>query len=148
MHFFLSSCTGDECPSLTSGVIQSTNHPSAYPDNDDLTFQLEVEAGSTIKFSFTAMDIEPQSTCGYDYVRVVSWGIWARFVPSPLSWLEKQEMFETQVNSDGRTEVGKYCGSDLPTEISSTGNILTVTFHSDHSVTHTGFRAEWNQVSK
>ena len=80
-----------------------------------------VEAGSTITLTFTDFDLEPESTCGYDYVKVL--------------------------DTDGVTQLKKLCGTSLPSPINSSGNKLTVIFHSDHSVNKKGFQANWKAVS-
>ena len=40
----------------------------------------------------------------------------------------------------------KYCGSDLPGPITSSGNTMTVTFVSDGIVQYKGFTATWGSV--
>ena len=40
----------------------------------------------------------------------------------------------------------KYCGSNKPDPIISTGNTLNITFHSDYSVIRNGFKATWKAV--
>ena len=39
--------------------------------------------------------------------------------------------------------VGTYCGSDVPPAFTSSSNALYVVFHTDVSVTHTGFNATY-----
>ena len=50
------------------------------------------------------------------------------------------------MDSDGTTELAKLCGSSLPPIIISSGNKLTVVFHSDDTVTERGFLATWSKV--
>ena len=99
----------------------STNFPSDYPENDDVTFPLVVDAGSTIQLQFFNFDLEPDSGCSYDYVKVL--------------------------DTDGTTQLAKLCGDSIPSPIKSSGNKLTVIFHSDHSVQKKGFQAFWSKVS-
>ena len=40
----------------------------------------------------------------------------------------------------------KYCGSKLPSPIISSGNTMTVVFHSDSGVNGNGFKATWKAV--
>ena len=70
---------------------------------------------------FTHMDLEPNgpSDC-HDYVTV------------------------RQGNTETAPEVGTYCGSSIPAQITSTGPALFVTFFSDSSVTLSGFRATYS----
>ena len=38
------------------------------------------------------------------------------------------------------------CGNELPEQLTSFGNKMTVVFHSDHSETYKGFSADWTLV--
>ena len=80
-----------------------------------------VDVGSTIKLTFTDFDLEDDPGCAYDYVSVV--------------------------DTDGTTQLAKLCGDSIPSAIKSSGNKLTVVFHSDQSVTKKGFEASWIKVS-
>ena len=40
----------------------------------------------------------------------------------------------------------KYCGSNKPSPILSSGNTMDITFHSDFSVARSGFNATWEVV--
>ena len=117
----LSECTGGDCPSSTTGTVKSPNYPDNYPDHEDLSIPIEVTSGSTIELSFTTLDIEPEASCGYDYVKIL--------------------------DSDGTTELAKLCGDSLPSPLKSSGHKLTVVFHSDESVTRKGFEATWKEVA-
>ena len=98
--------------------IQSPNFPENYPINVDETWNLEVAAGQKIKLTFDSFDLEANYYCSYDYVQV----------------------------SFGSVEE-KHCGSTKPEPIISSGNNMTVTFHSDYSVNHAGFNATWEAVA-
>ena len=51
--------------------VTSPNHPSNYPDNQDTSYPVTVEAGKKIKLWFTVFKIEAQSSCTYDWVKVI-----------------------------------------------------------------------------
>ena len=55
--------------------------------------------------------------------------------------------FLTKVLDTKGAQLIKKCGSTLPSKIISSGNKLTVKFHSDSSVTFKGFRATWKTVT-
>lgn len=114
-----STCTGGDCGPRT---IKSPNYPEDYPNNENVSFPLEVDPGSRIKLSFIAFDLEFVSDCRWDYVKVL--------------------------DTDGITELAKLCGSSLPPTISSSGNKMTVFFSSDYVVTNKGFLATWSEVSE
>jgi len=97
--------------------IQSPNYPNVYPHNLDETWNLEVAAGQNIRLTFESFNLESHSNCSYDYVQI----------------------------SDGMVEE-KYCGSDKPSPIKSSGNTMNITFHSDYSVSRKGFKATWEAV--
>ena len=45
------------------------------------------------------------------------------------------------------TQLVKRCGGTAPNKVISSGNKLTVVFHSDNSENMKGFKATWRQVS-
>ena len=67
--------------------------------------------------TFESFDLESHSSCVYDYVKITF----------------------------GSVEE-KYCGSSKPSPIVSSGNTMTVVFHSDQSVNRNGFKATWEAV--
>ena len=115
-----SICTGGDCPSGTSGTVKSPSYPSNYPHNQHVSSPLKVAAGSAIELTFSAVDIEPHASCDYDYVQVL--------------------------NSDN-SQMVKVCGTNKPTTLKSSGNQMTVVFHSDGSVNAKGFTADWKSVA-
>merc|ERR1712110_903008 len=123
---FMMAALGDESldcsstPSTTGGgdgEIKSPNYPNLYPHNLDETWNLEVASGQKIKLTFESFDLESHSSCVYDYVKI-SFG----------------------------SDEEKYCGSSKPSPIISSGNTMTVVFHSDYSVNRNGFKATWEAV--
>ena len=109
-------------------------------------WNLEVAEGQNIKLTIESFDLEPalcyssadySSTYGSDY----------RF--KDMSRNTKSDCGECLYDyvqiSYGSVEE-KYCGSDLPEPIISSGNTMTVTFVSDGSVEFTGFSATWEAV--
>jgi len=109
-------------PVTAGGTIKSPNHPAPYPHDNDTTFHLEVSPGSVIQLTFTAfsVEVEPESGCIFDYVEILDTD------PAPTT---------------------KLCGHNLPSTVTSTGNKMTVHFHSDNSVNFPGFSANWEEVS-
>ena len=72
-----------------------------------------------IKLTFETFRLESHSKCRYDYLQI-SFG----------------------------AEEEKYCGSDVPSPIISSGNTMTITFHSDHTKVKKGFKATWEAVTE
>ncbi len=40
--------------------------------------------------------------------------------------------------------VGRYCGHTMPPDYMSLGSAIFVKFHADHSISYTGFRAQYS----
>ena len=98
----------------------SPNYPNDYPPNEDITIPLNVRAGATIHLSFESFELEGGS-CLYDFVKVM--------------------------DSDGTTELAKLCGEYHSLNIKSSGNKLTVVFHSDKDGNKKGFEASWTEFA-
>jgi len=103
-----------------SGSIQSDNYPNNYPVNQDKTYEISVAAGKKIKMTFAAFSLEEAWGCGWDYLTIE--------------------------DGNGSTLLGKSCGSVKPATITSKTNKVKVVFHSDYSVTSTGFKIDWVAV--
>ncbi|XP_052697133.1 cubilin-like isoform X2 [Crassostrea angulata] len=103
----------------SEGVVISPGFPSPYTHESECVWTITVPAGDTITLTFTTIDIEFESTCNYDFVEV-------RDGPNEMSPL-----------------FNKFCGSTLPSPLTSTGNTMFIRFSSDHSQTGQGFRATW-----
>ena len=87
--------------------------------------------GSTITLHFEYMDVEPHSTCFYDYVE------------GNYEFPYKNIKFLFLVHdTDGMMKM-KYCGMTMPDQFTSSGRNITVVFHSDGSRNATGFKAIW-----
>ena len=113
---------------LEEGFIQSINHPSNYPDNQDDTIKLQVDEGFVVELTFEFFELEidwnEDGQCRFDFV-VIS-------------------------ESNGKGISGKLCGSDVASgkKFRSKGNEMIVTFHSDRDTNRRGFKASWKEVPK
>ncbi|XP_066579431.1 cubilin [Amia ocellicauda] len=104
-----------------TGVLTSPNYPNNYPLNRDCVYKIIVETNRQIMLNFTNFKLEGMSpSCHNDYVEIRDGG----YETSPL--------------------IGKYCGDQSPPIIISHSNRLWMTFHSDFSLTYTGFMAHWD----
>ncbi|XP_066539114.1 cubilin [Hoplias malabaricus] len=119
---YISSCQGVVIANQTSGVIESQNFPNNYPHDSRCTWTIQSTMGNTINYTFTAFDLETTSaSCFYDYLELYD----GPNTQAPL--------------------IGRFCGSVPPPANTTTSRNLHVVFHSDLSVTHTGFRMLWYQ---
>ncbi|XP_078660107.1 ovochymase-like [Branchiostoma floridae x Branchiostoma belcheri] len=113
----LTTCAGGNYHQ-DSGSFQLLN----YANNQDCTWKITVSTGKYVMLAFTQFDVEQDSTCGYDYVRVYD----GHSTHSPV--------------------LGTFCGSSLPSNVVASSNIMTVRFVSDSSITETGFAATYSAV--
>lgn len=113
--------TGGSVTTCTGLFYDSGGANGTYQNNEDyvMTF-LPSGSGRVIEAIFTAFDIESQSSCNYDDLKIYD-GI---NTSAPL--------------------IGEYCGTNSPGDIVATNNdgALTFKFHSDISVKHAGWVAE------
>jgi len=104
-----------------SGSLTSRNFPSNYPNNLDTEEDISVAAGERIKLQFIDFKIEDHSSCAYDYLMVE--------------------------DADGTVLLDKTCGSTLPKDVTSRTNTVIVIFHSDGSVSDSGWRIDWQKLT-
>ncbi|XP_009289590.2 membrane frizzled-related protein isoform X1 [Danio rerio] len=102
------------------GSLSSPNHPKPYPHQQMCTWQISVEDGQVIRLSFQNFSLEAQDVCKFDYV---------------------------EVYDGAETALGRYCGSALPPDLTSSGPVLTVVFVADEGVADSGFYASFQAIS-
>ena len=110
--FVNSACGGK----LSSGVIR---YPASgnYQNSKDCTWRIDT-CGRPYVLTFSRLNLESESKCGYDYVRM-------RTGSTSLTGSER-----------------KYCGTTNPGITTSTSSHGVVNFRSDGSTAYTGFEAE------
>jgi len=99
-------------------TIRSPGYPSNYDSNLDCIWTITAPEGSMMKLEFLNFDLEPDSSCTYDYVSVHDGG----------------SEFAERLGS-------KACGTSSGGPHISTSNTMTVKFHTDGSDTRQGFEA-------
>ncbi|XP_048223975.1 LOW QUALITY PROTEIN: cubilin [Perognathus longimembris pacificus] len=103
------------------GIITSPNHPNDYPNDLDCTYRITVGTNKQIALHFTNFSLESPIFGGcVDYVEIRDGG----YENSPL--------------------LGIFCGSTLPPSFISHSNKFWLKFHSDMSVSRSGFSAYWD----
>lgn len=107
---------------VTSGELQSPNYPSNYPNYHRSSEVVTVAAGKRIELTVVDFDVEFQSRCGYDSVKIY-------------------EFDGTLV--DGLESCGTMGGG---TRATSKRNKITITFLTDYSVVKKGFKFTWREV--
>lgn len=110
-----------------SGTFYDPGGPSAnYANNLDYTLTFfPGTTGNSVKVTFTSFNLEASSTCSYDYLKIYNGPTTA----SPL--------------------IGTYCGTNSPGIVTANNSdgALTFVFHSDQSVTASGWVATINCIS-
>ncbi|MCX6245522.1 MAG: C25 family cysteine peptidase [Bacteroidetes bacterium] len=103
-----------------SGKFYDAGGPDMnYNDNEDFIYTFQPgTSGAMIRAEFSAFDIEPETSCGYDWLKVFN----GPGIASPL--------------------LGTYCGTTIGGPYISTSGPLTFQFHSDYSVNMTGWVAD------
>ena len=122
---FFSAC--NQTYYSNSGYMRSPNFPSNYPNNAKCYYRIMTsDLPSRITLYFQQFNLEPQSNCTYDAVKIYD----------GLSMSAPQQ---------GRTE--GFCGISIPPTLTSSGNSLLIVFDSDKSVTRTGFEIFYTSKS-
>ena len=99
-------------------TITSPNYPSNYDNGKDCQVTIRFAADQIVLITLEAFDVESESTCRYDYLAV-------------------HDGDSTSSNLIG----SKLCGTDhVGSTIKSTGNTMTLHFHTDSSETRSGFK--------
>ena len=101
--------------------MTSPNYPNNYPKNLAKTETIKAELGLILSLEFTAFNIEPSPTCGYDHLTIT--------------------------DGDGKILMEKSCGSILPADITSRSNVVKIFFKTDRSGTRTGWSLNWAAVA-
>ncbi|MBN2215340.1 MAG: right-handed parallel beta-helix repeat-containing protein [Bacteroidales bacterium] len=106
----------DEILTSNSGTIESNADGTEYLNNEDCVKKIITDEGKQIILEFEKFDLEEE----YDWIRVYD----GNYSSSPL--------------------IGTYTGNILPENIKSSGNVLYIHFHSDNSVTKSGWKAGYS----
>ncbi|CAL8097727.1 unnamed protein product [Calicophoron daubneyi] len=112
-------CGGDL--HMEEGKLTSPHYPEFYPPSKECIWQITVPVGYSVALTFQSFQLEKHDTCVYDYLEV----------------------------RDGLTDTSpllkKLCGSQLPSPIKSTNNVMYIKFVSDGSVGKQGFTATFQK---
>ncbi|XP_037686895.1 tolloid-like protein 1 isoform X2 [Choloepus didactylus] len=93
-----------------------------YPGQVDCEWLLVSERGSRLELSFQTFEVEEEADCGYDYV----------------------ELFDGL--DPTAVELGRFCGSGPPEELSSIGDAVLIHFHTDDTINKKGFHIRYKSI--
>ena len=85
------------------------------------TETIKVEQELILMLQFIAFDIQSHTTCANDYLTIT--------------------------DRDGTTLMEKTCGSTVPTNITSTSNMVDIYFRTDSVGTKTGWKISWSVLT-
>jgi len=111
---------GNNTTTTCGGKFYDSGGPTTnYNDNESFTYTFNPgTTGAKIKAIFSTFDVEPETSCGYDWLKVFN----GPDIVSPL--------------------IGTYCGLSIPGPFESTTGSLTFQFSSDYSENFTGWVAD------
>ncbi|RXG73623.1 Cubilin [Armadillidium vulgare] len=108
-----------------SGTINSPSSPESYPGNTDCRWVIDLPPQYVIQLTWNSFSLENHFSCRFDYVEIFD---------------------NSSVPSLGGRMGSKYCGTSILPVMTSTGNIMTIHFHSDQSINHDGFSATYHAL--
>ncbi|XP_028815099.1 cubilin [Denticeps clupeoides] len=119
---YMSTCQGVNISNQWRGVLETPEYPNNYPHSSQCSWTIQTTMGNSINYTFQTFNLESTSSfCNFDYIKLF----------------------------DGSNEqaavIGTYCGATPPPPGTTTGSSLHVVFHSDSSVSQTGFQMLWYQ---
>ncbi|MEE6489212.1 hypothetical protein FKM82_015519 [Ascaphus truei] len=103
-------------------IIKSPGYPDEYENEQICSWHIRLNFGQRIYLQFLDFDVEDDTDCLSDYF----------------------EVYDSYDDLHGF--VGRYCGDELPDDIISTGNVMTLKFLSDGSITAGGFQIKYTAV--
>ena len=112
-----------EIQTTCTGILFDSGGPGAdYGEDEDSEITISPDGAVTVNLSFPSLDIEdgPGISCDYDYLEIYDG-------PNTLAPL-----------------IGRYCNDNLPTDMTSSGESITILFHSDGGVEEDGFEIHWS----
>uniref|UniRef100_A0AAY4BGR8 CUB domain-containing protein n=1 Tax=Denticeps clupeoides TaxID=299321 RepID=A0AAY4BGR8_9TELE len=114
-----SPSSGVKCGGILSapmGNVSSPNFPGIYPYNIECAWLIVVAEGSSVLLTFHHFELEYHADCAYDYIKIYN-----------------------GISEDEGNLLGKFCGDITPPQFTSSWNVMSIIFHSDRHVTHSGF---------
>ena len=115
------SGTGPTQSSCDGSLFDSGGSGNNYGGNEDAQITIAPLGAASVNLNFVLFDVEPGQSggCNYDYL----------------------EIHDGPSTSDPL--IGTYCNNNIPPNLTSTANALTIVFHSDGGLELPGFQIDW-----
>uniref|UniRef100_A0A8C6RI58 MBL associated serine protease 2 n=1 Tax=Nannospalax galili TaxID=1026970 RepID=A0A8C6RI58_NANGA len=121
-HTCSALCSG-QVFSRRSGELSSPEYPQPYPKLSSCTYSIHLEEGFSVILEFVgSFDVEmhPEVQCPYDSLKIQT----------------------------DKGEYGPFCGKTLPHRIETESNNVTITFVTDESGDHTGWKMRYTSTAQ
>lgn len=105
------------------GFLQSPNYPHNYPPFKECTWIIQAPPGHQIHLKSNAFTMESHDHCNFDFLEVRNGA------------------------TNTSTLLGKFCGTNFPSNLKSFSNVLFIRFVSDFSHSESGFEIEWESTA-
>ncbi|XP_069802772.1 membrane frizzled-related protein [Dendropsophus ebraccatus] len=106
--------------SSLQGSIFSPNHPDLYPGKTVCRWVISVNDGLIIQIQFHNFSLESEKGCTFDYVEV-----------------------HDSAGLGIASSMGRFCGSEMPPALTSSGAQMTILFVADEEISDIGFYATY-----
>lgn len=132
-----------------SGVLSSPEYPQPYPKLSNCTYSIRLEEGFSVSLDFVeSFDVEshPETQCPYDSLEVWLPGRGGGGGSAGSAGPEVSTLcFQIQTDKE---KYGPFCGRTLPPRIETKSSTVTVTFVTDQSGEHTGWRIRYSSTGE
>lgn len=104
----------------SSGFILSPHYPGFYAPSSHCSWLITAPVGNVIHLEVLDFQLEYHTRCAADYVELIDG------------------------HNLGEQSLGKFCGTEIPAVIESSGNTLLIALNSDKDIQRTGFKLHYS----
>lgn len=105
-----------------TATLTSPSYPRTYEGDQTCAYDIEAPVGKGIILEFTDFDMETHGICEFDYLKIYDG------------------------HNENSTLIGTYCGTERPSQVISSYNMLHLIFNVDATIAGRGFKANYSFV--